>query len=73
METKELFTRLLHLPEEWEVYEVNYEEPHQIIRLKIRYLKKEGICKGTGEICPIYDYRPERQWRHLDLMGYKTY
>ena len=73
METKELFTRLLHLPEEWEVYEVQYEELQQNIHLKIRYLKKEGICKSTGEICPIYDYRPERQWRHLDLMGYKTY
>jgi len=73
METKELFNRLLHLPEEWEVYEVTYEETQQQIHLKIRYLKKEGVCKMTGEICSIYDYRPERQWRHLDLMGYKTY
>ena len=47
METKELFTRLLHLPEVWEVYEVQYEELQQNIHLKIRYLKKEGVCKGT--------------------------
>ncbi len=62
METKELFTRLLQLPEEWEVYEVHDEELQQSIHLKIRYLKKEGISKSTGEICPIYDYRPEKQW-----------
>jgi hypothetical protein len=47
---------MLHLPEEWEVYEVTYEEPHQQIHLKIRYLKKEGVCKATGEICPIYGH-----------------
>lgn len=73
METKKLFDRLLHLTEEWEVYEVVFIEDQKIVCLKIRYLKKEGVCKITGEICPVYDYRSEREWRHLDLMGYKTY
>jgi len=53
METKELFTRMLHLPEEWEVYEVTYEEPQQQIHLKIRYLKKKAYVKGQVRYVPF--------------------
>jgi len=73
METKEMFNQLLSLPEEWEVYEVKYQEKEKTVQVKIQYLEKEGMCRETGEICPVYDYRPEREWRHLDMMGYKTY
>ena len=68
-----MFRRLLQLTEEWEVYEVLYQEGNKTVRVKIRYLRTEGVCRETGEICPVYDYRPEREWRHLDIMGYKTY
>ncbi len=27
----------------------------------------------TGELCPVYDHAPERKWRHLDTMQYKTF
>jgi len=73
MENNKIFSQILSLPEEWEVYEVKFQEKEKTVQVKIRYLKEEGVCRETGKICPVYDYRPEREWRYLDMMGYKTY
>jgi transposase len=73
MEIKELLKAVLHLPEEWEIGKVIILEQKKEINIKVNYTSKEGVCKKTGEICPIYDYRSKRSWRHLDFMGYHTY
>jgi transposase len=73
METNKMFTQLLHLPKEWEVYEVIYHEETKSVHVQIRYLSSEGVCRETGEVCSVVDYRKERSWRHLDMLGYKTY
>src|SRR3989337_241528 len=48
METKELFNRLLHLPEEWEVYEVTYEETQQQIHEKINRVMSNSVERGLA-------------------------
>ncbi|MBU2444947.1 MAG: hypothetical protein KJ666_05165 [Bacteroidetes bacterium] len=84
METTEFITELLQLPPEWEVNEINFTEESarmspfgksqkKEVHISIRYTDDEGVCRETGEICPIYDYRPERTWRHLDILGYNSY
>ena len=73
METKEIIKRTLALPREWDVAEVSISEGRKEIDIHIIYVSNEGICKKTGEICPIYDFRPSRSWRHLDFMGYHTF
>lgn len=77
MESVELINQILQLPPEWEVYEVNFTEQSEShtkqVHIYIRYTDDEGVCKETGEICPIYDYRSEREWRDLDILGYNSY
>jgi transposase len=77
METTELITQLLELPHEWEVYKVSFSEKSESkgkqVHIYIRYTDDQGVCKQTGEICSIYDYRPERIWRDLDILGYNSY
>jgi len=77
METTEFITKVLQLPPEWEVNEVNFTEESEShkkeVHIYIRYTDEEGVCRETGEICPIYDYRPERTWRHLDMLGYNSH
>jgi len=77
METTELITQLLQLPHEWEVNKVNFSEKSESknkqVQIYIRYTDDQGVCKQTGEICPIYDYRSERMWRDLDILGYNSY
>ena len=73
MKTKELIKKALALPPEWEIGEVSILEEKNEIHIHINYISTEGVCKKTGEICPIYDYRRLRSWRHLDFMGLHTY
>jgi hypothetical protein len=72
MENKELINQILELPSQWEVYKVNFSENSQAqqpegktqikqVQIYIRYTDDQGVCKQTGEICPVYDYRPERE------------
>jgi hypothetical protein len=48
--------------------EVDELEGEVVVRLE--YLPK--TVEVSGREYPIYDYRPERSWRHLDLWQYKT-
>ena len=64
METTELISQLLELPRQWEVYQVNFSEKSESknkqVHIYIRYTDDQGVCKQTGEICPVYDYRADR-------------
>lgn len=73
METRQIIKKALSLPAEWDVGDVSVKEADKEIHIHIEYVSSEGVCKKTGEICPIYDFRPLRSWRHLDFMGYHTY
>lgn len=73
METKQIIKKALSLPPEWEIEKISILEEKKEIHIHIKYTSNEGVCKKTGEICPIYDFRPLRSWRHLDFMGLATY
>lgn len=76
-ETQKLFAQMLQLPSDWEISEIqfiqNYTSKSKEVHIFIRYTSDNGVCKETGEICPVYDFRPERIWRHLDIMGYACF
>ena len=73
MFTHQFFDLLLQLEGDWKVSEVdaNYKGLDVIIR--IEYIGDKAECPDTFETCSIYDHAPERVWRHLDTMQYKTY
>ncbi len=41
------------------------------IYVEVEYSKPDIVI--AGKHFPIYDFRPERVWRHLDMWQYKTY
>lgn len=72
MKTAELLSKiLLPVNDLWQVEKVDIDEEQQIVYVILSYqydfVESEGVCY------PIYDYRHERSWRHLDLWQYKTY
>ena len=68
-----LYERLLRLGSDWQVIDIEVDDPHDVIHVTISYRHKEWIDKSTGEIYPIYDYRSERVWQHLDSMEHATF
>lgn len=62
---------LLHNDDNWNIESVSCNEADEEIRVKLHYRWKNVTIQGKSY--PIYDYRHERKWRHLDLWQYKTY
>jgi transposase len=74
LQTKQLFNQLLNLDNHWQVVSVDYD--HQDldkIIINIEYINNQAQHPKTNEMLSIYDHAPVRQWRHLDIMQYKTY
>lgn len=70
--TDEILASLL-LPKgsEWEIDNVRTDDANECIYVHLRYAKEDIVV--SGKHFPIFDFRPERIWRHLDLWQYKTY
>jgi transposase len=73
MFTENFFTTLLNLEDGWGVKSVGTDLNKTEIFIHIVCHLKELEDDQTGEICKVYDHAPERQWRHLDTMQYKTF
>ena len=71
--TFSLYARLLRLGDDWEVSGVSLDEHNDILHITIRYKHTYWLDKETGEIVPIFDFRSERVWRHLDCMEFQTH
>lgn len=73
MDTNKLFSELLGLHRPWTIVQVEYDQGKNIVYLYVEYADNEWVNHRTGEIFPIFDFRDEREWRHLDVMQYQTY
>lgn len=73
MFTNQFFDLLLNLGDNWQVTNVTANYKTEEITIKIDYTGKEAECPNTLELCSIYDRAPERTWRHLDTMQFKTF
>jgi transposase len=69
--TKVLEKILLPINDLWRVDDVQIKEEEKSVYVHLSY--KLDFAECDGERYPIYDYRHERSWRHLDLWQYKTY
>lgn len=72
MKDREVLQHLL-LPhnKDWDVVDIEFREEQSEIIVDINYNKT--TVSQFGVSYPIYDYRPIRIWRHLDLWQYSTY
>jgi|TARA_B110000046_G_C12967488_1_gene387409 transposase len=73
MFTHQFFDLLLNLDDSWQVKTVDADYNLSEIKINIRYVGNQAECPDTLEHCSIYDHAPNRTWRHLDTMQYKTY
>lgn len=74
MQTKQLFNQLLNLGSHWQVVSVDYDyQDSNKIVISIEHINNKAQDPKTNEMLSIYDHAPIRQWRHLDVMQYKTY
>ena len=71
MFTERFFNLLLNLEDGWEVKSVKSDIDKEEIVIEIQCLLKS--FEEEGETQRFYDFAPERRWRHLDTLQYKTY
>lgn len=73
MDSSKFYEALLSLTPDWSVSRVDTDPSSAEVHVYLSYRSEDAISPETGVRCPIYDYREERQWRHLDTMQYRTY
>ena len=73
MFTENFFTKLLNLEDGWIVESIETDLSKAEIYIHIVCLLDEIIDVDSDEFCKVYDFAPERSWRHLDTMQYKTF
>ena len=71
--SEELFTKLLGLGEDWEVYETKYDEEHHMIFIRVRetaQLRNSQRCRrDKRRKATFYDHVEPRRWRHLNVFN----
>lgn len=73
MFTENFFNLLLDLEDGWQVGSISTDLDKAEISIEITCFLHTLIDTETGELCPVYDHAPQRCWRHLDTMQYKTF
>ena len=75
MQDTELYRQILGLPAPWNVARVQLDIEEQTVHLFVEYDAQNAVwkCPDCDKVCPIYDHREPRQWRHLDSCQFLTY
>ena len=68
----EHYSALLGLPPSWRVDEVVLELEKSQVLIRLSHQGGELACSCCAEPCSQADVAPERTWRHLDTMQFKT-
>src|SRR5688572_9359458 len=72
MRDRDLYAKILGLPEPWVVGEIELDLPGKSVTVHIG--RSEGAtlsCPDCGQVCPGYDALA-RKWRHLDTCQFQT-
>lgn len=73
MDTNKTFSQLLGLTSEWQVSDVGLDMEQQRVQIAVEWIGGNSAqCPDCGHRCPVYDFREERSWRHLDTMQFVT-
>lgn len=70
MFTEDCFTRLLNLEDGWIVESIDTDLSKAEICIHLVYFLDKIIDVDNYEFCKVYDFAPERSWRHLDTIQY---
>ncbi len=70
--TPEHYRLLLGLDDSWDVGGVDLSLKEMKVEITLKYVASGGDCPECGQTQPLADHAPERRWRHLDTMQFKT-
>ena len=74
MEVARHYQRLLGLEAPWAVAALVENFAEQRIDLRLRHTPGTRFaCPHCQQDCPVHDHAPERRWRHLDALQFKTF
>ncbi len=63
----------LGLGSPWEILSDEYDNPDRVRRVMLTCSDTSSLaCPQCKEVCPFYDLRTARSWRHLDTCTYRT-
>lgn len=64
---------LLGIEAPWQVEDVKLDLPGKKVEIRLGWTTgAKAPCPECGKPCGVYDYAPERTWRHLDTMQFQT-
>ena len=66
------YSELLGVDDSWRVTEVDLDLPGEQVRIELEATGRSYCCSACGAACALKDHAPQRQWRHLDTMQFKT-
>jgi transposase len=75
MQDTELYRQILGLPAPWNVAQVQIDPDEETVHVFVEYDAKTSVwrCPDCEKVCPVYDHREPRTWRHLDTCQFLTY
>ena len=71
--TKDFFNLILDFGDNWVVTKVETDHTQYEIYLYVEYKSDHYEDPDTLELASLYDHSEQREWRHLDILHYKTY
>lgn len=73
MQDKKLYYQLWGFKKPWEITAISVDYQLLEIHITVSWPKKQKApCTLCGIDASLYDHCPERTWRHLDTMQFKT-
>jgi hypothetical protein len=70
--TEEILSKiLLPIDSSWKINDVRVDESNSEVHVELQY--SLSYIDADNRRYSIYDHRPSRRWRHLDLWQYKTF
>jgi len=73
MFSEQFFDIILNFGDDWKVESVALNSKTEEVDVFVEFKGRKSEHPSTLELFPIYDHAPERRWRHLDTMQFKTF
>lgn len=71
--TKDFFNLILDFGDEWVINDIEADHKKLQVYLELEYKSDHYEDPDTFEPAKLYDHTEVREWRHLDILHYKSY